>query len=171
MTLCAFTLQGNYSVAKFDAMSDQELIWASLETAAERCDDLVPPVYMRLFAARPEVVDIFAVGPGDAPNPAMGGMINEILTLIAEGIDKGVLDSTIMSTLVNHLGWGIDMGLYQSLLDAVIDAVRCACAEHWTLEVAAAWQRRTALIMDSLRANQGVIDKQSSAAFSAAQHH
>src|SRR5690606_6483288 len=144
-------------------MSDQELIWASLEIAAERCDDLVPPIYRRLFEARPQVEEIFAVGPGDRPNPAMGSMVNEILALVAEGIDNGALNSTIMSTLITHLGWGVDLDLYDAMLSAVVDSVRAECAEQWTDAMHAAWQRRMHLIMDSLRDNQSTIDQQ--------QHH
>ena len=140
-------------------MSDQNLIWASLEAAAENGDDLVPDVYAQLFAARPEVREIFAAEP-DAPNPAMGSMINEIMTLIADGIDAGTLDSTIMSTLINHLGWGIDLAMYQTLLDALVKSVRDASGEHWSGEMEAAWQRRVALVMGSLRATQGAIDGQ-----------
>lgn len=140
-------------------MSDQDLIWASLEAAAESGDDLVPVVYAQLFAARPEVREIFAVEP-DAPNPAMGSMINEIITLIADGIDAGTLDSTIMSTLINHLGWGIDLAMYQTLLDALTKAVRDASGAQWTDDMAAAWRRRVELVMDSLRATQVVIDGQ-----------
>ncbi len=141
-------------------MSDQALIWNSLEIAAEHCDDLVPPVYARFFVARPEVAGIFAVGPGEKPNPAMGSMINELIALIADGIDAGTLDSTIMSTLINHLGWGIDLAMYEALLISLTESVRAACGDSWTDEMTGAWQRRAALVIDSLRANNGVIDRQ-----------
>jgi hemoglobin-like flavoprotein len=153
-------------IAMSAAMAEQALIWASLEAASRRCDDLVPLVYERLFAAHPEVVEIFAVGPGEAPNPAMGGMINELIALIGDGIDNGHLDSTIMSTLINHGGWGIDLAMYRTLLDGLIDSVREACGEAWSGAMAAAWQRRSALIMDSLQRNQAEFERQRAAAIS-----
>lgn len=149
-------------------MTDRELIWASLEVAAERCDDLVPLVYARLFVACPRVAAIFAVDAGEKPNPAMGSMVNELIALITDGIDTGLLDSIIMSTLINHVGWEIDFSLYRALLDALIDSVRASCGEQWSESAAAAWQRRCALIMDSLRDNQVTIDGQRDAVTSVA---
>lgn len=150
------------SVSKLEqvrVMADQEAIWASLESAAEGGGDLVPAIYGRLFAARPQVAQIFAVGAGENPNPAMGSMVNEILALVADGIDSGVLDATIMSTLINHLGWGIDIDLHRTLLNAIRDTVREASGSAWSDAMAAAWERRIALILDSLASNQRIIER------------
>lgn len=141
-------------------MTDQELIWNSLEAASEQCADLAPPVYAKFFAVKPQVSEIFANGTREAPNIPMGNMIYELVVLITDGIDNGTLDSNTMSTLMTHIGWGIDMAMYQSLLDSLTATVRDACGDAWNDDTMRAWHRRTTLIMDSLRANLVIIDRQ-----------
>jgi hemoglobin-like flavoprotein len=141
-------------------MTDQELIWNSLEAAAEQCEDLAPLVYAKFFAVKPQVSEIFANGTREAPNIPMGNMIYELVVLVTDGIDNGTLDSNTMSTLMTHIGWGIDLAMYQSLLDALTATVRDACGNAWSDDTMRVWHRRTTLIMDSLRANLVIIDRQ-----------
>ena len=60
-------------------LSDLVAIHESLELAAERVDDLVPLVYERFFALRPDASQLFG-------NDALGRgrMFNETLTMILE---------------------------------------------------------------------------------------
>lgn len=141
-------------------MTDQELIWNSLEAASEQCEDLAPPVYAKFFAVKPQISEIFPAGTREAPNIPMGNMIYELVVLITDGIDNGTLNSNTMSTLMTHIGWGIDMAMYRSLLDALTATVRDACGDEWSEDTMQAWHRRTNLIMDSLRANSVVIEHQ-----------
>lgn len=141
-------------------MTDQELIWASLEAASQECADLAPPVYAKFFAVQPKVAEIFAAGTREAPNIPMGNMIYELVVLITDGIDNGTLDSNTMSTLMTHIGWGIDLSMYRSLLDALTATVRDACGDAWNDDIMRAWHHRTTLIMDSLGANLIIIDRQ-----------
>lgn len=150
----------NSSIGNVTAMTDQELIWSSLEAAASHCEDLAPPVYERFFAREPRVAEIFATGTGEAPNIPMGNMVYELIALVTDGIDNGTVDSITLSTAVTHLGWGIDLALYRSLLDALTDAVRDASGDAWMDETRLAWHRRTALIMGSLRDSFSIVDSQ-----------
>ena len=78
---------------------------ASLEAVAERCEDVVPPVYAALFARFPEFEELFVL---DTDQGARGHMLNEAMSM-AEGLlkDDPVAVSFVSAERMNHEGYGI----------------------------------------------------------------
>jgi hemoglobin-like flavoprotein len=123
---------------------------ASLELAAGRCSDIVPLVYERLFAARPDLRSLFAVQVGAAPRSGMGNMVNEVLRLVLAD-DAMALAAEAQAAVVFHVGWGLDVDMYRDVVDSVMTAVRDACGEAWTPRMQTGWQSRFADVLEALR--------------------
>ncbi len=129
----------------------------SLELVAGRCDDIVPLVYARLFAARPELREFFAVGAGERPRTGMGNMVNEILRILASDETDLDLHNEAQAAIVFHTGWGLGKDTYREVIDAVVAVVREVCADEWP-GVACAWQGRVAVVTRALDANWDEIE-------------
>lgn len=135
---------------------DNGLLMTSLELVAERCDDLVPLVYARLFAARPDLREFFAIGSADNPRTGMGNMVNEILRILA---DEGTLDlhNEAQAAVVFHTGWGLGMDMYRDVVGAVVDTVGEICGQDWPA-YAGAWQDRVRTVSQALQASYDEIE-------------
>lgn len=130
---------------------------ASLELVAERCDDLVPLVYQRLFTARPDLREFFALSAGVRPRTGMGNMVNEILRILVSDESGFDLHNEAQAAIVFHTGWGLGKDTYREVIDAVVAVVREVCAEEWP-RVADAWHGRVALVTQALGKNWDAIE-------------
>jgi hemoglobin-like flavoprotein len=115
-----------------------ELVEHSLELVAGRDIDIVPLVYRRLFAERPELRALFAVADSGEVRSGMGNMVNEVLRLMLAGTEAE-LQNEAQAAVVFHVGWGLRVDMYRDVLLSLMAAVREGCAEGWTAEIAAAW--------------------------------
>lgn len=115
-----------------------ELVEHSLELVAERDVDIVPLVYRRLFAERPELCALFAIEDPRELRSGMGNMVNEVLRLMLAGTDAE-LRNEAQAAVVFHVGWGLRVDMYRDVLRALMAAVHEGCAEGWTADMAAAW--------------------------------
>ena len=117
-------------------MSNLETINESLELAAEHIDDLVPLVYERFFARRPETERLFKSDP-----LLRGRMLNETLTLILESAQgTGYVDGIIEREVVDHRAYGVTVSMYESYFESVIDVLKSALNEAWTPAHEKAWR-------------------------------
>jgi len=132
-----------------DRSPSTEPLLSSLELVAERCDDLVPLVYRRLFAARPDLREFFALGAAELPRTGMGNMVNEILRILA---DDSALDlhNEAQAAIVFHTGWGLGMDMYRDVLAAVVASVRDMCGDEWP-DFEAAWCGRVDVVSRALQ--------------------
>jgi hemoglobin-like flavoprotein len=108
-------------------LSDLAFIHESLELAAERVDDLVPLVYERFFALRPDASELFA-------NDALGRgrMFNETLTMILEYAQEvSYLEGIVEREAEDHRGYGATLSMYESYFEAVVQALQAALDESW----------------------------------------
>lgn len=137
--------------------ADQATVLSSLEVVAERCDDIVPSVYARLFEARPDLREFFAVHAGDAPRSGMGNMVNEILRMLAGDDGDLDLDCEAQATVVFHTGWGLGMDMYRDVLEAVVATVQQVCGEQWS-SFAEAWHTRVDAVTEALRTHYEAIE-------------
>lgn len=119
-------------------MQRADPIAASLELAGERCPDLTPLVYARLFAAHPDMKPLFASDKNDA---AKGEMLARVITAILDFIGERVYAHTlIQSEVLTHNGYGVPPAIFGVFFAIVRDGVREVCAEGWTAEMEAAWR-------------------------------
>ena len=110
---------------------------ASLETVAERCEDVVPPVYAALFKRFPEFEELFVL---DIDQGARGHMLNEALSM-AEGLlqDDPVAISFVSAERMNHEGYGIGDDVFEGFFHVMADVFRNISGEAWSNEMSAAW--------------------------------
>ena len=110
---------------------------ASLEAVAERCEDIVPPVYAALFERFPEFEDLFVL---DVDDGAKGHMLNEALSM-AEGllIDDPVAVSFVSAERMNHEGYGIGDEVFEGFFAVMGQVFETLAAEAWTTDMTNAW--------------------------------
>ena len=128
-------------------MNDLELINASLENAAERCDDLTPLFFDAFFTLRPEAPSLFS-----ANVVAKGRMMIEILNLVVEQAEgAGYVEHTVKTSASDHSFWGVTLEMYNDVFRALLSTLRTLIGDAWTAETEAAWQRQIAVILDHTR--------------------
>lgn len=110
---------------------------ASLEAVAERCEDVVPPVYEALFRRFPDFEKLFVL---DTDLGARGHMLNEALSM-AEGLlqNDPVAVSFVSAERMNHEGYGIDDEVFEGFYQVMADVFQSIAAEAWSPAMSAAW--------------------------------
>lgn len=119
------------------AMTHLTAFTASLETVAERCEDVVPPVYAALFKRFPQFEELFVL---DIDQGARGHMLNEALSM-AEGLlqDDPVAISFVSAERMNHEGYGIGDDVFEGFFEVMADVFRTISGKAWSREMSAAW--------------------------------
>ncbi len=125
--------------------TDYELMEASLERAAEVCDDLTPLVYGRFFDAHPEARTLFHMG-----ERTRGRMLNEILAILlelAQGHDY--MPATVRELAKDHTSYGeISDGYYRGLLNALTGVLADQLGSDWTSARERAWRVQAERLME-----------------------
>jgi len=118
-------------------MTQADAFLASLEAVAEKCEDIVPPVYAELFKRYPEMEALFVL---DVDDGVKGHMLNETLSM-AEGLltEDGVGVHFIAAERMNHSGNGVDDATFDGYYPVLRDVVRELAGEAWTDDMDAAW--------------------------------
>lgn len=109
----------------------------SLEVVADRCEDVVPPVYAELFARYPEFEKLFVL---DTDMGARGHMLNEALSM-AEGLlqDDPVAISFVSAERMNHEGYGIHDDVFEGFFNILGSVFQRLAGDAWSDEMTAAW--------------------------------
>jgi hemoglobin-like flavoprotein len=117
-----------------------DLIAQSLEIAAERCGDLTPLVYVRLFRAQPEMERLFW---RDADTHAVRG---EMLARVIDAIldfsgDRAYARALTQCEVITHEGYDVPPEVFGTFFRTVADTVRDICGAEWDRPMAQAWER------------------------------
>ncbi len=113
------------------------LINLSFEIAAERCADLTPPVYARLFRDHPEMEPLFW---RDTDHAVKGEMLARVIMAILDFVEaRHYAHTLIQCEVVTHDGYGVPPETFGVFFGTVADTLREVCAEAWTPEIEAAW--------------------------------
>ena len=118
-------------------MTDTDLVYSTLERAAERAGDIAPELYRRWYARCPESQAVMA----HVDEHMQGRMLAEVLRLLLTPL----LDeerSYLHFETKSHSAYGVLPEMYAPLLTALRDSVRDAIPSEWTAECELAWQRR-----------------------------
>ena len=109
----------------------------SLEVVADRCEDVVPPVYAELFQRYPEFEKLFVL---DTDMGARGHMLNEALSM-AEGLltDDPVAISFVSAERMNHEGYGIHGDVFEGFFMVLENVFRRLAGDAWSDEMSSAW--------------------------------
>lgn len=111
-------------------------IEASL-TAAASGGDLAPQVYDRLFARLPQMRAEFW---RDRSGSIRGEMLARAFEALLDFAGPRAFSPAYFRTeLVTHDAYGIPRNLFATFFAAIAEAVKAACGDAWTADMAAAW--------------------------------
>jgi hemoglobin-like flavoprotein len=115
-----------------------DLIIQSLEIACERCADLTPLVYERLFARHPDMQPLFW---RDTHHSIKGEMLARVIEAILDFVgERHYAQTLIQSEVVVHDGYGVPPDTFGIFFGTVADTIREVCADTWTPQIDKAWQ-------------------------------
>ena len=119
---------------------DAELITRSFEIAAERCPDLTPLVYRRLFEAHPEMERLFW---RDRESFAVRGeMLARVIEAILDFVGERVYaPALIQCEVITHDGYDVPKEVFGTFFAVVADTVRDVVGDASSSDMAAAWSR------------------------------
>ncbi|HEX3916823.1 MAG TPA: globin [Caulobacteraceae bacterium] len=119
-------------------MADRaDLITESFELAAERCEDLTPLVYARLFAEQPEMEVLFW---RDGNGLIKGEMLARVIEAIFDFIgDRKYADHLIQCEVITHAGYDVPPDVFATFFGVVAATMKEVVAEAWTAEIDHAW--------------------------------
>jgi hemoglobin-like flavoprotein len=122
-----------------DAMAPTNPIEHSFELAAERCDDLTPLVYHRLFRAHPEAEAMFRSEGSDLVKGSMLALaIDAILDFSGERSGHFRL---IECEVISHDAYGTPRKLFGEFFGVIADTIREILGADWSPEIEDAWRR------------------------------
>ena len=111
----------------------------SFELAAERCEDLTPEVYRRLFQQHPEAQAMFRSQGSDLVKGSMLALtIDAILDFTGDRTGHFRL---IECEVVSHDAYGTPRHLFIAFFGVIAETLREILASDWSGEIDAAWQR------------------------------
>lgn len=133
-----------------------DAIVASLELAAERCEDLTPLVYDRLFEQRPETRRMFRTEGSELVKGAMLELAIEAILDFAR--ERKASHRLIFCEVQSHDGYGTSPELFNVFFAVIADTVRDLLGDEWTAELDTAWRGLRAdldrYVEDAVRAMQ-----------------
>ncbi len=120
-------------------MTNSDPIVHSLELAAERCEDLTPLVYERLFRQRPETRALFRT---EGSTLVKGSMLELALDAILDFAgERKAAYRMIFCEVQSHAAYGTSPELFNVFFAVVADTVQDLLGAQWSDEIDAAWRR------------------------------
>ena len=115
-----------------------ELIEATFELAAERCEDLTPFVYERLFRQSPEMKPHFW---RDTNGAIKGEMLARVIEAIFDFIgERKYANHLIQCEVVTHAGYDVPPEVFATFFGTVAETLKELLGAEWTTETEAAWR-------------------------------
>jgi hemoglobin-like flavoprotein len=122
-----------------DIMTSTNPIERSFELAAERCEDLTPLVYRRLFIAHPEAEAMFRSQGSDLVKGSMLALtIDAILDFAG---DRTGHFRMIECEVVSHDAYGTPRQLFSEFFGIIVETLREILGADWSPEMEEAWHR------------------------------
>ena len=115
-----------------------ELIEESLELAAERCEDLTPLVYARLFREQPEMEANFW---RDKNGAIKGEMLARVFEAILDFIgERRYAHHLIQCEVVTHAGYDVPPDVFATFFGVVCETLKDVVGQAWRPDIDAAWR-------------------------------
>ena len=120
-------------------MTSTNPIERSFELAAERCQDLTPLVYRRLFREHPEAEAMFR---SEGSEPVKGSMLALTIDAILDfaGERRGHF-RLIECEVCSHDAYGTPRKLFVAFFRVIANALREVLGADWSAEIENAWQK------------------------------
>jgi hemoglobin-like flavoprotein len=116
-----------------------DLIHRSFELAAERCEDLTPLVYQRLFQEHPETEAMFRSEGGDLVKGSMLALtIDAILDFAG---DRNGHFRMIECEVSSHDAYGTPRELFAAFFGVIAETLRELPDADWSPEIDGAWRK------------------------------
>ncbi len=114
------------------------LVERTFELAAERCEDLTPLVYERLFRQSPEMVPLFwRDGNGLIKGEMLARVIEAIFDFVGE---RKYADHLIQCEVVTHAGYDVPPQVFATFFGTVAATLQALLGADWSPEIDAAWR-------------------------------
>ncbi|WFU20830.1 globin [Bradyrhizobium sp. CB1717] len=113
------------------------LIEQSFEIAAQRCADLTPLVYQRMFEAHPETRTMFRTQGSELVKGSMLALTIEAILDFA-GERRGHF-RLIACEVASHDAYGTSRELFIAFFAIIRDTLRDLLGDEWTPDMALAW--------------------------------
>jgi hypothetical protein len=111
----------------------------SFELAADRCGDLTPLVYERLFAVQPEARALFRTEGSELVKGSMLALtIEAILDYVGERSGRYRM---IECEAISHDAYGTSRELFITFFAAIADTLRDLLGSDWSDEIDGEWRR------------------------------
>ena len=135
-------------IAAVRAMMCTTPIQRSFELAAERCADLTPLVYARLFREHPEAQKMFRTQGSDLVKGSMLMMaIEAILDFAGERTGHFRM---IACEVLSHDAYGTSRELFFAFFGIIADTLRELLGEDWSGDMDEAWRALIAAIESAI---------------------
>jgi len=120
-------------------MSPSTPIHHSFELAAERCEDLTPLVYARLFREHPEAETMFRREGGDLVRGSMLALTIDAIMDFAG--DRSGSFRMIQCEVQSHDAYGTPRKLFGEFFGVIAETLRELLAADWSPDMEEAWRR------------------------------
>src|SRR5580700_3840942 len=118
-------------------MTRAALIEQSLELASERCPDLTPLVYARLFREQPQMQPLFW---RDKNGAIKGEMLARVFEAILDFIGERLYaHHLIQCEVVTHAGYDVPRDVFATFFGVVAATLKDVLAETWTPAMETTW--------------------------------
>jgi hemoglobin-like flavoprotein len=122
-----------------DMMTPTNQIHRSFELAAERCEDLTPLVYHRLFREHPEAEAMFRSEGGGL---VQGAMLAQTIDAIMDFAgDRSGRFRMIECEVQSHDAYGTPRKLFGAFFGVIADTMRELLGTDWSPEIDEAWRK------------------------------
>ena len=119
-------------------MASSNPIERSFELAAERCEDLTPLVYRRLFDAHPEARTMFRT---EGSEPVKGSMLALTIDAILDFAGERTGHFRMIECEVSsHDAYGTPRDLFVAFFGVIAGTLREILGPDWSPEIDAAWR-------------------------------
>ena len=134
-------------------MNASNPIQRSFELAADRCGDLTPLVYERLFRKHPEAQKMFRTEGSDLVKGSMLAMaIEAILDFAGERAGHFRM---IACEVLSHDAYGTPRELFFGFFGIIAETLRDLLGEDWSPQTDEAWQKLLADLQDMVEQSCG----------------
>ncbi len=120
-------------------MTSGNPIERSFELAAERCEDLTPLIYQRLFDAHPETQAMFRSQGSDLVKGSMLALTIDAILDLAGG--RSGHFRMIECEVVSHDAYGTPRQLFGEFFGIIADTLRELLGAEWSAEIENAWRK------------------------------
>ena len=137
-------------------MASSNPIERSFELAAERCEDLTPLVYRRLFREHPETQAMFRTEGSELVRGSMLALTIESMLDFAG--DRSGRFRMIGCEVQSHDAYGTPRELFGKFFGVIAETVHEVLGEDWSPEIDTAWRKLLADIDALVARSQAEIE-------------